>query len=229
MADLQVLKEFFLQDYEHVAAAYFDEHKTFTSFFKFYLTIMTAPAVVALYYLKEVGADLHKVSVLVVVFFLVLGLVGYLMSVVLINIRFEILKLAREVNLIRSFFKDLAGLSEEEMRKYVFFPMNRAYPPFYEAKGIGLTKAALVSMALINGLLWALAGWTGMSKVFGALFGPLAYALMLVGVLILSVGWHLATYRALARRAEGTAAPSSGGAKSAACQPGSAEQTHARA
>ena len=202
MADLQNVKEFFLHDYEHVAAAYFDEHKAFTSFFKFYLTIMTAPAVAALYYLKEGGADLGKVSVVVIVFFAVLGVVGLLMSIVLINIRFEILTLARNVNLIRGFFKDLGGLSNEEMQKYVFFPMDRACPRFYEHRGIGFTKSVVVCTALINGLLWMLVAWTSMAMIYGPLCGLWCYTLISMGVLILSVGLHLVTYRRLAELKE---------------------------
>lgn len=172
MGELDGLKEFFLKDYDHVAEAYFDQHKRFTDFFKFYLTIMTVPTSVVVYLVKEGNLDLNKLGIAVssvplAALFLVLAMVGFLMMVILINIRFEILRHARQVNLIRKYFKDQSGVPDEKARQYMLFPPRGDYPKFKETK-LGSMKSVVICMAFINSsvaipFFWTLAGWMGQS------------------------------------------------------------------
>jgi hypothetical protein len=168
MADNVGLEKFFLADYEQVAKAYFDQHKRFADFFKFYLTIMTVPTSVVVYLVKEGSFSLDQLglavsSVPLAALFLVLAMVGFMMMMILINIRFEILRHARQVNLIRGYFRDHVALKPEIAEQYFLFPPRGDYPRFKETK-FGSMKSVVSCMAVINSsvavpFFWTITGW----------------------------------------------------------------------
>ena len=162
--------KFMLAEYTNIAQAYFNMVSTISSFFQYYVLIISflisAPLSAAAAFLKpdtliktthliaSVASD-HKVALLIIVGSLYGALLS--MTMYLMNLRFDAILYARTVNGIRNYFFD--NCTEPPTgghANYLVLPRSTKVPPYFEWN-YGLF--VLATMAILNSLVIGAGLW----------------------------------------------------------------------
>lgn len=105
-----VMDEYLLKEYEHIADAHFNVSQTISSFFKYYLILMAIPLSITSYLISPTGSKdsnyilTKNLSVIITSSYGILGLIGILLCVYVINMRLDAILYARTINGIRRYF-----------------------------------------------------------------------------------------------------------------------------
>lgn len=119
---------FVLEEYKNISKAHFELHNGFRQMFRFYLGIMAVPVTIFAFAYKDEKISLDNLPPVSVYILLLIGIIGSLMFLSLINIRFDIIFYTRTVNGTRAYFlKKRADLS-----KYLLLPGNMRFPSYQE-------------------------------------------------------------------------------------------------
>jgi hypothetical protein len=190
-----VFEEFLLAEYNNIAQAHHISINTMTTFFKHYLLIMSLPisAIIVFFTLLAKGSpgvplwlEFHPGVILGGS--VLLCLIGLLIMLYIINLRFKALLYARTVNGIRSYFVD----RNPDNAYYFVLPSTTLKPPYKEILAFGpvIMTFALANTTYIAGaILWSL--------------GATLHALVDVTlVYAISISIHFGLYLLLAERQE---------------------------
>lgn len=204
--------DFMLQEYDQIAQAYFKLGEQLNQWFRNYLSLVALPLTVlgAILQLSRDGElpKLTELPELVAGLLLVIGLLGFLVMIVIIFTRMEMVMYARTINKVREYFAKLdeadhkasgpdgqatgtdhnqtPGTEQPLLGKYLVLPVTDEFPPFYEGNHSVLMMVFIIG--IVNGLIFSLG-------VINFLGWPLPS--VLIGVII-SAALHWVTYRLFA-------------------------------
>lgn len=117
--------KFQLAEYEFIAEAHFETIKQVTTFFRYYLIFLAAPAIILGVVDKDVES-LEKfflfqfpiLSKFISLFFIFISVIGLLLCLYIINLRMDAILYARTINGIRKYFFENKIFTEVEYEKY---------------------------------------------------------------------------------------------------------------
>lgn len=127
---LSVGDEFMLAEYKNISTAHFELHNAFRQMFRFYLGIVAVPITVFAFTYKDTSLALRTLPLVFVYILLLTGIIGLLMFLSLVNIRFDIVFYTRTVNGTRNYFMSRA--TETKLEAYLFLPGDMRYPAYNE-------------------------------------------------------------------------------------------------
>jgi len=132
-------EDFLLSDHKAVSDAHFNTCMSISSFFRYYMLIVSIPlpAVISLSKLEE-NQSLCSVCRqwglgLTIMFFLV-SFLGTCVMAYISNLRFDAILYARHVNGIRKYFANIAQLTYEQESRYRSLPISTVIPKFFEGR-----------------------------------------------------------------------------------------------
>ncbi len=105
--------KYFLAEYQYIAEAHFKTIEAISSFFRYYLIIMSLPFTlyaVIMGLSPEIGAIIYVLTALTGSISLIIALVGLFVTLYIVNLRFDAILYARTVNGIRKHFYDQADI-----------------------------------------------------------------------------------------------------------------------
>jgi len=124
--------QFMLQEYNTIASAHFELHNGLRQNFRFYLGLAALPFTVLAIAFKETASVWTLPDVLTFLFGIT-SLIGFLMFLALINIRFDIILYTRTVNGVRAYFSERANeLGARETERFLKLPIDKSKPPYRE-------------------------------------------------------------------------------------------------
>jgi len=162
------LQEFQLREYEKIAEAHFKTNELISSFFRYYLAIMTIPVTV-IGTVATLATDnkfsdtltyfIHGTDKLPGMLLLGTAALGVLMMSYILNLRFDALLYARQVNGIRKSFFDSSELSPVIRTKLSVLPVITSIPKYLEREYF---EPVVFTFALINStyVLFGAAFWS---------------------------------------------------------------------
>ena len=154
-------EKFLHAEYEHISNAHFETVNQVTSFFRYYLLIISAPSVILLVsndkqdlIEKIMGGGTGEFSWFVFFLFLIISLLGLAVCIYMINLRHDAITYARTINGIRKYFYDFFNHSETlEEDKVRVLPKDINFPRYFEKV---LFTPIILSFSLINSSYLAL-------------------------------------------------------------------------
>jgi len=147
------LTDFLLEEYKNIAQAYFNSHEVTAKWIKFYLILMATPFSFVLFVYKQSpnAFDYMTLPNIISVYTTLIGLLGILMSFIIINSRLDSTLYARSVNGIRCYFKNAEKLKgQDNIDQYFVLPDDVNKPKFLKYGGDLSVLTAF--MAMINSL-----------------------------------------------------------------------------
>jgi|SRR5882724_6372328 len=125
----KVVDNFVLEEYKNISKAHYELHNAFRQMFRFYLGIVAVPVTVFAFAYKDVQVSIEALPAVFVYILFLTGIIGLLMFLSLVNIRFDIIFYTRTVNGTRAYFMDR---SRSELTRYLLLPTNMRFPPYSE-------------------------------------------------------------------------------------------------
>lgn len=127
---------FQLEEYKNISTSHYESVKQVSTFFKYYLLVLAAPAfVVTLIGTKEKGltsflegdepAILYD---LVLIYLTLIAVVGFLIFLYIVNLRHDAMLYARTVNKVRRYFYEQSDLGIDDFEKYLYLPLTSTKP-----------------------------------------------------------------------------------------------------
>lgn len=152
----KTLNEFQIEEYKNISNAHFETNKQIGIFFRYFLIIASAPAVIFIWFgknndfLYDLLIGKEKLTNLFVGFFLlIVAVIGILSSFYLISLKLDSILYARTVNGVRKYFYQCKIKFEEHFR---VLPKQTNQPKYRETHTFGII---VVTLALINSLYLA--------------------------------------------------------------------------
>lgn len=153
--------KFQIEEYSNISKAHFETNNQIAVFFRYYLIIASAPAIIFIWYEKKeklfeqlfLGKVDTDTTLFIGFFLLFISIIGVLTSFYLISFRLDSVLYARTVNGIRKYFYDKERISNENHYRVLPKQINQ---PKYSQKhtfsmivwSIGLIDAAYFSIGL---------------------------------------------------------------------------------
>jgi uncharacterized HAD superfamily protein len=205
---MRTFADYQLKEYERIAEAHFKTADAISSFFRYYLVIMSLPATAAalLSWRAErepafqVPSPLRELSPGLVL--LVVASIGYCLMLYLSNLRMDGLLYARTVNGIRKYFYDKSNAPLGTKQRTRVLPQTPHAPAYLEPRYFGpvvLTFLLLDTSYFVAGLL--IVGHQPIEDFFH-LTGPPPWQIPATSALFALL--HVISYRSLARHREHT-------------------------
>lgn len=154
MSEQPTFKSFLLAEYSSLAQAHFNTIQTISSFFHYYVLILTAAIAAGgflINFLKENSAHTFSILPLLIFFLFIFSLVGLCLLLYISNLRFDTILYARGVNGIRKYFYNVEGLLPAAEFHIRALPKNIFFPRFFEPRyfiPVILTFCLLDSLSL---------------------------------------------------------------------------------
>lgn len=126
------------EEYEHIAEAHFRTIEAISSFFRYYLIIMSLPLTTLGAFLAFAGKDektldyIEKISPYAAVAFGVVAFIGFFTMLYIINLRFDVILYARTVNAIRKYFYDRGDIDSINILRLRVLPQSPYKPSYFE-------------------------------------------------------------------------------------------------
>jgi hypothetical protein len=141
--------EFLLKEYDRISEAHFNTSNQISIFFRYYLTLMSVPALLLLYINKDIttvesvfNSSIHfPLKEHIGWLCLIISLIRLALTIFLTKLKFEHILYARTVNGIRNFFHT----QDENLKPFLVLPVNIKKPSFV---GFGFG-----SLVFVNGLV----------------------------------------------------------------------------
>lgn len=113
-----------------------DTSASLSTFFRYYLTIMSVPAVFLPYFLSiEKTSDAYDKNICIIPSILILiGIIGVIMMRYLISLKCKEIAYTRSIASIRKYFIDNLGIDADFAGKYIYLPFERTSIKFYSFK-----------------------------------------------------------------------------------------------
>lgn len=146
-------EEFLLAEYETLTKIEISRNERLDRFITLFMTVAGAPfAVYSLTLGKEGHADLLSMPNLIACLFLLASVLGFLVVMIIIQVRFNIILYVRAANAIRGHFA-----SKSDIEKALLLPKDPGVPHYYE--GGKHTQQTIIAMALVNSLFLGIAAY----------------------------------------------------------------------
>ena len=130
--------KFQLSEYQFIAQAHFETIKQVTEFFRYYLIILSASAIIFVLFDHNIetlqqflNGSFIFVSKIISSFFIILSFVGLFLCIYIINLRQDAILYARTVNGIRKYFFESKIFLSEEFEKYFRVMTKNITQPSY--------------------------------------------------------------------------------------------------
>ena len=154
-------QEYLKAEYRHIAEAHFRTIEAISSFFRYYLLIMSLPiTLIALFIGLSSRTDelltlISNLSPLLSAILFVISLVGFCVLLHVISLRMDVILYARTINVIRKHFYDQADMDIDTKLRTRILPQTPFQPPYVEHRYF---FPVVLSFALFNTfyLFWAL-------------------------------------------------------------------------
>lgn len=144
---------FLLAEYDTLTKIEISRNERLDRFITLFLTVAGAPfAVYSLTVGKDGRADLLSMPNLIACLFLLASVLGFLVVMIIIQVRFNIILYVRAANAIRGHFA-----AKSDIEKALLLPKDPRVPPYYE--GGKHTQQTIIAMALVNSLFLGLAAY----------------------------------------------------------------------
>lgn len=126
--------EFMKQEYTGICQAFGDLYNVILKVFNFYLLLAAVPFTVAAIIYKSPGPefDLSSLPLPMSVLFMVVSILGFLITLSMIHLRMEQILYARTVNCIRRYFCESDTSVQNQIDDYLNLPTTDELPPFLE-------------------------------------------------------------------------------------------------
>lgn len=207
MRSMDDFRGYLMAEYRHIAEAHFRTIEAISTFFRYYLLIMSAPlTILALFLglsdnLQEISDILESLRWLVVPTLVVISFVGFFVMLYIINLRMDVILYARTINAVRKHFYDQADVELNTKLRTRVLPQTPVLPSYKEYRYF---LPVILSFALFNTfyltLAFVLAGWSfGETEHINSWFDKVSLWSW-SGIVFLPV--HLAFYRWYARHRE---------------------------
>lgn len=207
----EIMDEYLLKEYEHIADAHFNVSQTISSFFKYYLILMAIPLSITSYLISPSGSKdsnyilTKNLSVIIASAYGTLGLIGILLCVYVINMRLDAILYARTINGIRRYFYSKSEIKIFEKSRIKVLPDTTIFPRYYEARiflPVVLTFAVInsvyvliSSLTIINFIFYDIINGKIQEILFNVYFTPIAIFISLLLI-------HYTIYREMAGHRE---------------------------
>ena len=202
--------EFQLSEYVNISNAHFETLKQVTTFFRFYLIIISTPSILLLFVkINNNLSGLFKgtwelsTTIFIALMFIVLSIIGILSCMHIINIRFDAILYARTVNGIRKYFYELKKLDSLKEYSLRVLPKSTNQPKYYEIENF---MPIIFTFGLINSSYFTLGCYiiyTIGNRFFPLLNIPillnLSYGHFILGFSLLLI-LHIVLYRYMSYR-----------------------------
>lgn len=145
----RVLDKFMIEEYKNISKAHFNLHSGMYQMFRFYLGVVAVPVTIFAFVYKDTAVNLDRLPPSLVYTLMIIAIIGFLMFLSLINIRFDTILYTRTVNGTRKYFADRAKNCKPE--HFLLLPQDMNFPPYQENP----TKSywwQFVTVALINSI-----------------------------------------------------------------------------
>ena len=131
------LDDFLKSEYEHVANAHFRAIQTITSFFRHYLLIMSLPASVFIFVLKEPGSQstiqtMKYFRIPIATGLSLVSAVGLFVFLYIMNLRMDAVLYARVINSIRKHHFDRSEIDIWTQLRMRILPQSSRFPRYFE-------------------------------------------------------------------------------------------------
>lgn len=160
-------REYLRAEYRHIAEAHFRTIEAISSFFRYYLLIMSAPITALAIFiglsdnLQGIINIVESLRPLLVATLTVISLVGFFVMLYIINLRMDVILYARTVNAVRKHFYDQAPTDIDTKLHTRVLPQTPAQPGYKESRYF---LPVVLAFALFNTfyltLALFLAGWS---------------------------------------------------------------------
>lgn len=135
--DSETFQNFMMSEYNNISKAHFNTVNTISSFFRYYLLIVTVPISAVLVLSERSDENGFSFFNTILPSFACLGsflifFIGLCVSAYIINLRFDALLYARTVNGIRKYFYKISNLNWFEESRYRILPTITSRPPYIE-------------------------------------------------------------------------------------------------
>jgi len=173
--------DFLLAEYENIAGAHFRAIQTITSFFRYYLLIMSVPVSAIAFLLNWGGHEAPGQLVWRFQFPAYLGLfavsvVGLFVYLYILNLRFDAVLYARVINGVRKYYYDRSGAPAWEQARLRVLPQTTAVPHYVEPRYFlpvvlvfGLVNSSYLAgaMYVLNSLRFDFSVWSQFLSMLG--------------------------------------------------------------
>lgn len=206
--------EFLLSDHKAISDAHFNTCLSISSFFKYYILIVTLPIPVVAALLKfdndqTLSTICKHCGFALAMMLLLVSLLGVFVMAYIANLRFDAVLYARHVNGIRKYFSNKSGASYEEECMYRALPILKSTPRYSEWRyflwvvlAFSLLNATYSTCGLATYFAWAFLRHMPDDMVLtgqlAALFERLPVSLSLIGWWVISFGASVWLYYRLA-------------------------------
>jgi uncharacterized HAD superfamily protein len=187
-------EKFLLEEYSNIAQAHFKSMETISSFFSYYLLIMSIPlsaiAVVS-QITKDVKQladfiDIYRMPIIIILF--CVSFVGFFVFCYIINIRLDVVLYARTVNGIRKYFYDSSDIETNVKLRMRSLPQSPQLPSYFEKTYF---FPVVFVFGIVNSLYYAPAEYLWSSSLWSTvIYTPIFF------------GLHFLIYACLAKHRE---------------------------
>jgi hypothetical protein len=154
-------KDFQLEEYKNISTAHFETNKQIGIFFRYFLLIASAPALIFVWFgkdnphfidnLLEGTKDAISTNLFIGFFLLFISIIGVLSSFYLVSLKLDALLYARTVNGVRKFFFDHSELKNDD--HFRVLPKQTNVPSYFDNHTFGILFYAI---GLINAAYFSL-------------------------------------------------------------------------
>lgn len=142
-------EDYLLSEYQNIAEAHFRTIEAISSFFRYYLIIMGVPftlyaVIIALS--PQIAQIFYALVALTAVVSVVIALVGFFVTLYIVNLRMDAILYARTVNGIRKHFYDEAHLDANSKLRMRTLPQTPMLPGYFEFYFLPV----VISIAIFN-------------------------------------------------------------------------------
>ncbi len=167
-------EEFQIEEYKNISNAHFETNKQIGIFFRYFLLIASAPALIFIWFGKDIyllnslingNEDVLLRNIFVGFFLLFISIIGLMSSFYLISLRLDSILYARTVNGVRKFFYNEENIKNED--HYRVLPKQTNIPKYFDIHTFGIL---IFTVAIINSIYFSLG--TRIIAGIGNLFFP---------------------------------------------------------
>ena len=153
--------DFQLEEYKNISNAHFETNKQIGIFFRYFLLIASAPALIFLWFGKDNpnfidnilkgNEEVLNINLFTAIFIIFISIVNMLSSFYLVGLRLDNVLYARTINGVRRYFYNNVKINEEE--QYRVLPKQINIPKYFDNHTFGILFYAI---ALINSAYFTL-------------------------------------------------------------------------
>jgi|GEM_PF-738115 len=168
-------EEFQLEEYKNISNAHFETNKQIGIFFRYFLLIASAPALIFIWFGKDINLlstlingneDVLLRNLFIGFFLLLISIIGLMSSFYLISLRLDSILYARTVNGVRKFFYNKENIKYEDQHRVL--PKQTNIPKYFDIHTFGIL---IFTVAIINSIYFSLG--TRIIAGVGNLFFPM--------------------------------------------------------